>query len=52
MADDKKSKKSVEPFKETNDPGELSDEVLDTAAGGAPTVGEITVTKYHDTSNP
>lgn len=52
MADDKKSKKSVEPSKETNDPSELSDEVLDTAAGGAPTVGDITVTMHVDKSNP
>jgi hypothetical protein len=48
---DKEVKKSVEPSKETNDPSELSDEVLDAATGGA-NVGEITVTKYHDTSNP
>jgi hypothetical protein len=52
MVDDNEVKKPAEPSNETNDPSELSDKVLDTAAGGGGvTVGDITITKNHDASS-
>jgi len=48
MVDDKEVKKPAEPSKETNNPSELSDEVLDTAAGG----GDFTITKPVDVASP